>query len=294
MLQRKDSNLSFKKCYICGGQDLLEKDYIIREDPKLKIIECLSCGLWFLSSFSHISNDYYKSSLMQEPGTIKDILYRLRGTGPDDERRYQYLKSLLINKRLLDYGCGIGGFLFKSSVITKESHGVDPDRKFSSFIKDRGHIVFDDIGCISVNECYDIITMFHVIEHLPDPMSNLREIKNYMGENSRLIIEVPSSDDILFKLYENEAFSKFQYDCHLYIYNQNSIRLLLEKSGFKVEYVKQVQRYSIANHLYWLAKGHCKGHVVWNFLDSDTLHKEYEKNLASVGMCDTLIVSAYI
>lgn len=102
-----------KECYLCGGTKFNIRPGSVRDRPELKVFECASCGLVFLSSFDHIGDRFYENSGMHGED-ILDIQDWVRETELDDERRFQYLKSALPNKRLLDFGCGTGGFLLKA------------------------------------------------------------------------------------------------------------------------------------------------------------------------------------
>jgi hypothetical protein len=113
-----------------------------------------------------------------------------------------------------------------------------------------------------------------------------------LGERGELIIEVPSSNDALLTLYESVEFSRFTYwSNHLYLFNHYTLQKLVQKSHLKLNWIKQIQRYPLSNHLHWLSKGRPAGHKVWSFLDNESLTKEYEFALASAGFCDTIIAS---
>ena len=104
------------------------------------------------------------------------------------------------------------------------------------------------------------------------------------------IIEVPSASDILLYLYDCLPFQKFTYwSQHLYLFNTSTLETLVRQSGLKIDYIKQIQRYPLSNHLYWLSKGLPGGHKLWSFLDNESLTQAYEASLASIGGCDTLI-----
>lgn len=77
----------------------------------------------------------------------------------------------------------------------------------------------------------------------------------------------------------------------MYLYNEETLTMLLTKVGFKINWIKQVQRYPLANHLYWLSKGKPGGQNNWEFLNNDTLIKAYQKALESQKMCDTIMCS---
>ena len=139
---------------------------------------------------------------------------------------------------------------------------------------------------------YNIITMFHVLEHIPDPKSILSELSELLSNDGQIIVEVPNADDALLTLYHNEPFSHFTYwSCHLFLFTAENLKMLASQIGLKVNYIRQLQRYPLSNHLYWLAKGKPGGHQQWHFLDSPEINTAYEKSLASIGKCDTVIVS---
>lgn len=139
---------------------------------------------------------------------------------------------------------------------------------------------------------YDLITAFHVIEHISDPVSMIRNLSKLLTNGGELIIEVPSSSDVLLTLYENKQFSEFTYwSQHLFLFNAKTFETLIRKTDLQLNWVKHIQRYPLSNHLYWLAKGKPGGHKIWNHLNSEALDKAYEASLASNGLTDTIIAS---
>jgi hypothetical protein len=134
--------------------------------------------------------------------------------------------------------------------------------------------------------------MFHVLGHAPDPKSILVELSEILANNGQIIVEVPNADDVLLTFYHREPFSNFTYwSCHLFLFTFKTLEMLFSKVNLKVNYIKQIQRYPLVNHLYWLANGKPGGHQKWHFLDSPELHAAYEKQLAAIGKCDTILAS---
>ncbi|WP_202798719.1 class I SAM-dependent methyltransferase [Desulfosporosinus sp. OT] len=254
----------------------------------MEVYECMNCGLVSLSDFSHISSDFYENSGMFS-GNKVDIEESLALSAKDDERRFNYLNQLIINKNILDFGCGFGGFLRMAKKIAKDVKGVEPNYDtVKSFFLSEKLTVFQNIN--EVIGHYDVITLFHVLEHLENPRLILSELALKLRTEGVIIIEVPNADDALLKVYENEAFSKFTYwSCHLFLYNNSTLSQLAKQVGLKVKFIKQIQRYPLSNHLYWLSKGKPGGHEKWHFIDSVKLNNEYENALASIGCCDTII-----
>ncbi|MDD4601885.1 MAG: methyltransferase, partial [Negativicutes bacterium] len=93
-------------------------------------------------------------------------------------------------------------------------------------------------------------------------------------------------------LYNNTPFSHFTYwSCHLFLFKAKTLEMLVSQVGLKINYIKQIQRYPLSNHLFWLVNGEPGGHQKWHFLDSPELFTIYEKQLAAIGKCDTLMAS---
>jgi 2-polyprenyl-3-methyl-5-hydroxy-6-metoxy-1,4-benzoquinol methylase len=137
---------------------------------------------------------------------------------------------------------------------------------------------------------YDLITAFHVIEHLADPRAMLKTLASKLADNGRMVIEVPSSDDALLSLYDSEAFQKFTYwSQHLFLFSVETLRRLAEQAGLRIVTIQQYQRYPLSNHLHWLSRCEPGGHAKWAFLDSPELTAAYSSALAKMGKCDTLL-----
>ena len=278
-------------CYLCGGLSHVERCGQVRDNLALKVLECRSCGLVFLSSVDHISFEHYEQSGMHDSDTFA-VEDWVRESDADDSRRFEFLRASLPEKRLLDFGCGAGGFLSKAQGLASHLVGVEPESRLSDYFRRCGLHVFSSLEAIvTTTEKFDLITAFHVVEHLPDPRETLRQLSK-LTPTGELIIEVPSSDDALLTLYECDAFTRFTYwSQHLFLFNPRTLEDLIRQAGLKLNWLKQVQRYPLSNHLYWLATGNPGGHKRWAALDSAVLHEIYSAQLGALGKCDTLLAS---
>lgn len=258
----------------------------VRDNDSLDILECQSCGLVRLSSFEHITDNFYSESKMH--GNIPPPLDEWRKeTNWDDQRRFESFESLIKNKRILDFGCGAAGFLMKANQICSSVYGVETEsrvrREIASDLK-----IFSSLDEIE-NTKFDVITSFHVLEHLKDPLKNLVELSSLLKNDGQLIVEVPNADDALLTFYESPNFQKFYWSQHLFLFNESTLETLAKKAGLKVNSINQYQRYPLSNHLHWLAKGLPGGHEVWNFIDNKELNKSYGLTLGRIKRCDTIV-----
>ena len=278
------------KCLLCNSSEYKVRPGHARDDENLVPWECCDCGLVRLSSFAHMVDNFYEDSHMHDSTPYNpEVMEKV--ANEDDVRRFHDFYPIFKGKSLLDFGCGSGQFLALAKTTAQQVCGVEPDRSWLDIHKQMGLKVAPTLSGLDTKNNIDVITMFHVLEHIADPFEALRGIKNYLApKTGRLIIEVPSSDDILLTLYENQAFSSFTYwSCHLYLYNRSTLSTLLQKAGFRVVDIYHYQRYPLANHLYWLAKGKPGGQERWTELNNHTLTAAYTEVLQRMGKTDTII-----
>lgn len=279
-------------CYLCSSTSLSIRNGEVRDNPSLIIQECNDCGLVFLSGDFKIDEDHYANSGMHGHKPL-EISKWLQETDFDDERRFQFIKSKLVGKSVLDFGCGVGGFLLKSKFLTSVSKGIELEQRLQSHFKSNSLEVWSNLeeGILS-KEKFDLITAFHVVEHLTLPIETINQLSEMLSDRGELLVEVPSSNDALLTLYKSDEFSRFTYwSQHLFLFNNFTLKNLISKTKLKVKWLKQIQRYPLSNHLYWLSQGEPGGHRIWSFLDNKVINDAYEAQLASAGLCDTLLVS---
>lgn len=143
------------------------------------------------------------------------------------------------NKALLDIGCGTGDFLQKALQSNWEISGIEPNKQARAIAnKKTNHAVYDasELFNLAPNS-FDVITLWHVLEHLPNLEAHISIIKRLLKPNGTLIIAVPN-----YKSYDAEYYKQywaaFDVPRHLYHFNQDSIAKLVSKERFKVHKVK--------------------------------------------------------
>lgn len=274
-------------CPLCRGEGILIHRGT-RDNNTVDVYACRECGTKYLSSINE--NNDYENGFMYETNILSDLNIdeRLNLFKDDDMRRYGMVKSICSGKRVLDFGCGFGGFLNYISEVADSICGVELGRS------ERDYLIGNGIQCFrTLEECgqkFDVITLFHTFEHLSEPQMWLNKFSKYLSEEGYLIIEVPNANDVLLSLYENDKFADFTYwSAHLFLYTIKSLSMVIEEVGkYNIISAGQVQRYPLSNHLMWLAKGLPGGHNKWNYLDSEELDDAYAKKLEKLEMCDTL------
>lgn len=283
------------RCYLCSATDFDRVQGKVRDRPTIGILRCGVCGLVFLDTFEHIDGDYYSAKYTDENHSDQSWDEVLTSARTDDERRASQLGSLVEGKRYLDVGCGAGGLLLNVRSRCSRAIGVEPQSRWRLALAEQGVEVYASVA-ETPEDTYDVISLFHVLEHIADPRQFLLGLKAKLALGGTMIIEVPNSEDALLHLYRSGPFSEFTYwSAHLYLYNSTNLELLLGQCGLRTSSgVEQFQRYPLANHLMWLSRGRPGGHVEWDFLRSPTLDEEYAAVLAARQQCDTLIARAML
>ncbi|WP_104694313.1 class I SAM-dependent methyltransferase [Helicobacter equorum] len=288
------------QCYLCGSKKYFNREGKVRDNPSIQILECEDCGLVFLSE-QHTNEIFYAEGNMHNQPKVYDA------TGCTDfindaykfnRSRLEFVLDSVIGKDILDFGSGYAGFLIQAKPFAKSVLGVELEAQVKPVYAHYDIPLVSSLDQAKNSKIsaaggggYDLITAFHVIEHLSDPISILVQLSSLLKDKGKMIIEVPNANDALLTIYKNKAFSEFTYwSPHLYLYNPHTLQKLGEKAGLKVDFVKCIQRYPLSNTLYWLSNGLPAGQKIWGgFLDSKVLQEAYESALASVGATDTLI-----
>ncbi len=274
-------------CYLCESPNYTIRKGEVRDMPRMPILQCDNCGLVSLSAKDQIGAGFYENSGMHgtEPTPMEEWL---KGTEWDDQRRFEMFKALLPNKRLLDFGCGAAGFLLRAKALATDVTGIELETRVCDYWAGQLNIL-PSLEYAGGRE-YDLITAFHVVEHLPDPCAMLRSLAQMLQPNGRMIVEVPSSEDALLTLYNCDEFQRFTYwSQHLFLFNAATLEMLARQAGLRVLAIQNYQRYPISNHLHWLSQGQPGGHQRWTFLDTPEMARAYANTLATIGKTDTLI-----
>lgn len=263
----------------------------VRDRDDIAVLRDPVSDVLVLSRSDHMSMAYYEAK-PETPGHAVHGNLVVAPSLEDDMRRAQEFGPLLRNKRWLDFGCGLGGVLDALKGQTTWAAGLEPARERAAIASGKGHAIVGSLDEVKP-QSLDVVTLFHVLEHLTEPLETLRQIRARLAKGGRVLVEVPHARDVLFTLYDCEPFKKFTFwSEHLVLHTRQSLKLLLEHAGFESIEISGRQRYPLSNHLYWLSQGKPGGHEAWAFLNSPNLLAEYEATLARIDRTDTLIAMA--
>jgi len=142
-------------------------------------------------------------------------------------------------KSLLDYGTATGDFLEFMTKETFSVSGVEPNKKARTIANER----LDNKVAVSIDELdnrFDVITLWHVLEHVPEPEKLIEKLKERLQPNGIILVAVPN-----FKSYDAGFYGKYwaAYDVprHLWHFSANAVQKLFNRH--KMELIAQKPLY---------------------------------------------------
>jgi 2-polyprenyl-3-methyl-5-hydroxy-6-metoxy-1,4-benzoquinol methylase len=166
------------------------------------------------------------------------------------ERTYHIIKKMALRRKLslinsfskqkgtlLDVGCGTGDFLEFSKQKGWRVVGIEPNDQARAIAnKKTNNSVYKTNHLLNLeNHSFDIITLWHVLEHLPNLEEHIAEFKRLLKPNGTLIIAVPNYKSYDAKIYKT-YWAAFDVPRHLWHFSKESIKILMET--FKMNVVK--------------------------------------------------------
>jgi len=142
-------------------------------------------------------------------------------------------------KNLLDVGCGTGDFLKTAKENNWTVSGIEPNADARSIANQKTENAVFDIHQLNNFESgsFDVITLWHVLEHLPDLEHQISTFKKLLKPNGRLVVAVPNYKSFDASYY-NQFWAAFDVPRHLWHFDQQSISKLFASIDMEIEQIK--------------------------------------------------------
>lgn len=187
----------------------------------------------YYKSQEYISHTDSKSSIFDrlyqtiKQKTLKNKLHLIEKFNQNNE------------KTLLDIGCGTGDFLFKVQNASWEVVGVEPNNDARNLAQNKlksNTKLFQNIDAIITDEFlgkFQIITLWHVLEHVPNYDEYISKIKKLLHPQGTLIVAVPNFNSFDAKYYKS-FWAAFDVPRHLWHFSRTSIKTIFHHHNMKV------------------------------------------------------------
>ncbi|HYL66109.1 MAG TPA: class I SAM-dependent methyltransferase [Nitrosopumilaceae archaeon] len=288
--------MSSKSCAICKYSKFDQISSHVRDSIKHKILKCRKCSHVQLYPVPSPSEDkeFYDKDMQNKNikfyGNIED---HRRKSIDDTIRRVNFIRRFTPkNGKILEVGSGHGFFveLMRKKKYNITGIEISIEKRMMSKKVTRAKILDIDINMQSPDiGNFDTIVMFHVLEHIADPISFLKNVKKLLKPKGKLIVEVPNYDD--FQLELNKSYREFYWQrAHLHYFTPKNLRCVFSFAGFKAK-ISGVQRYSIENMISWkLTNKPQLNEPTYSLPEPyEWIEKSYKQNLEKNLKCDTIM-----
>lgn len=236
-------------CPICD----IDNTKLRYDIESLSVVICNQCKLWYVNpriKKTTLEKEYVETYYPDEKMTRinSDKMEWLQMS----ERLSELEKKCPSYGRILDVGCGIGTFLHLANINGWETYGIDPSKNGSAYAQEIHQL---NVQCGDVFDAkfpdghFDVITLYHVLEHISDLNPFLSELRRILKPNTgKLVIEVPNGGSLHSRIQKSDWPYIHPHD-HLYYFSTNSLSSLLKKNEFKNIEVGKPTRVGIENNL---------------------------------------------
>ena len=232
------------KCPWCDSERTqihlwLKDEFLTKED--FQIYECLRCGLLFTEPKpskdkigEYYKSEEYYSHQENKKGFIPKLYERVKAVNL--KNKFRIATSGKKEGNLLDIGCGVGDFIQFSEQRGWQCTGVEPSEEAKAIAKKRikAEILSSQELEQLPNESFDIITMWHVLEHVEDIKWQVAQLERLIKKDGRVVVAVPN-----FKSYDatfyKEKWAAYDVPRHLYHFNKETIIKIFKTNRLNIK-----------------------------------------------------------
>ena len=231
MLQNSTVQIESLPCNLCNSHDISILATRSRSGAKLRTVICNQCGLVWSDPFPHNPRHFYeKDYRIEYKSTPTPKPNHILQAGLVALARHSKIKHLLTDRKtILDVGTGGGEFAYLLKLSGHDQYGIEPNKGYAEYSIAEYNLNVQ-IGFIQdsqfENNFFDIITIWHVLEHTENPYFVLLKLHSLLKPEGVLVVEVPNIEATC-----QSPKSTF-HEAHLFNFNLNTLSRMAEKAGF--------------------------------------------------------------
>lgn len=234
-------------CPICSHTEFIHflevTDYFLSHE-KFQLVSCKKCSFVFTNPrpseqeiYRYYETEEYLSHSNRRKTLFDNVYFQVKQLNLKSKlntiRKYTHQP-----KNILDYGCGTGSFVEFCNKNSIQTDGIEPSHQASAIAKSTNHNfnanIYSNIDQLPATQNYDVITLWHVLEHIHQLNETFIRLKDKLSPNGLLIIALPNHNS-----YDRKHFRKYWagYDVprHLYHFDQKTFRLFAKKHGMNIK-----------------------------------------------------------
>ena len=245
MEQNTKNDLKFiEQCPVCGHREnklfLKTKDYFLTGE-EFDLVQCAACSFVYTNPvpeekhiFSYYDSPEYSSHELKKYSLFNSIYAKARRI--NIRNKYRIISGYKKTGSILDVGCGTGELLKYFRDKEWKTTGIEPVKKAREFAINQNKLqVFAEEKLNDFeNAAFDVITMWHVLEHVYKLNERIEELKRILKPDGVLIIAVPMID-AYDAVHYGPYWGALDVPRHLYHFSQKTLAHLLEKHALTID-----------------------------------------------------------
>ncbi len=255
---RTMSNVVISECPICGSNKIEKRfdceDYFSSSEI-FPISDCLQCGFRLTNHFppeERIGNYYDTANYISHSDSDKGVTNKL----------YQLFRRIMLRRKvrlvkrftnhiepeLLDIGCGTGHFLQTARAAGFRVTGIEK----SSMAREKAHSLFnldvlEDLDHFIPEHSFEVITLWHVLEHLEKLNESIAKISSILAQEGTLVVALPNHHSYDAEVY-GKQWAAYDVPRHLWHFTSETVEQLMLKHGMRV-----VKRYRMPLDAFYIS-----------------------------------------
>lgn len=236
--------MEFVSCNLCN----LNSTKLLMRIDGFKIVKCSNCGLAYVNprlklrslhkiyNKSYYKNPAFKGAKLSFCGYM-EYLQEKDFIVATFKKRLDQIENYLKGGKLLDVGCAYGFFLELAKKNGWQMQGLEISEAAYRYAKNNLRLPVLNKALEEAkfkNESFDVVTLFDVIEHLPNPNATIKEIRRILKPNGLLVITTPDIGSIVAKLLGKNWEEVKRVREHIYFFSKSTLKSMLELNNFRV------------------------------------------------------------
>jgi 2-polyprenyl-3-methyl-5-hydroxy-6-metoxy-1,4-benzoquinol methylase len=239
----------YSACPVCASnniqQKLSAKDYTVSGEV-FEIWQCNNCQLRFTQNVpgeneigSYYQAGSYISHTNTKQGIINKLYHAVRKHTLNTKKNLIQKVSGLQTGHLLDVGAGTAAFINTMQMAGWRITGIEPDEATRKRAAELHAVVLLQQNALFKlpAQHYDVVTMWHVLEHVQHLHEYIAQIKKILKPGGKLLIAVPNYTSKDAGIYK-QHWAAYDVPRHLYHFSPNSIKILMQQHGLQVKNMK--------------------------------------------------------